>query len=131
MAIHSFKVLTTLAAQRVVVIGTANTVQYPAAAAGSELLAGITKDTVLDTTGAIPVAGPGEIAELYFNDTVSAAGLVGSDTSGRGVPFSLAATSTAISAPAAYLGVLVDAAVAATGTIAKVLIAPGFDRKSA
>lgn len=125
--VQSFKVASTLAAQRIVAISAADTVGYPAN--NQALPIGITKDTVLDTTNSIPVAGPGEIAKLYFNDTVSAAGLVASDSSGRGVPFTQANTTTALTLASAYVGVLVGAAVAATGTIANVFIAPGFDRE--
>ena len=125
--IHSFKVATTLAAQRIVAITAADTVGYPAS--NQALPIGITKDTVLDTTNAIPVAGPGEIAKLYFNDTVSVSGLVSSDTSGRGIPFSTAATTTALTLASAYVGVLIGAKVDLTATIAQVYIAPGFDRE--
>lgn len=124
---QSFKVATTLAAQRIVAISAADTVGYPS---GNQVLPiGITIDTVKDTNQHIPVAMPGEITKLYFNDTVSAAGLVASDSSGRGVPFTLANTTTALTLASAYVGVLVGAAVAATATVANVLIAPGFDRE--
>lgn len=124
----SFQVTTTLSAQRIVAMdgSNAHTVAYPANL--QTLPIGITTDTVDDTNQAIPVAGPGNIAKLYFNDTVSAGGLVGSDSSGRGIPVTLANTTTAITLAAAHIGVLVDAAVAATATIAKVLIIPGFAR---
>jgi len=125
--VQSFKVASTLSAQRIVAITAAETVGYPAS--NQALPIGITADTVLDTTQAIPVYTPGSIVKLYFNDTVSAAGLVSSDSSGRGVPFTLANTTTALTLASAYVGVLVGAAVAATGTIANVLIAPGFDRE--
>lgn len=115
--VQSFKVASTLAAQRIVGVTAAETVGYPAAA--TNLPVGVTKDTVLDTTSAIGVAGPGEIAKIYFNDTVAAAGLVAADSSGRGVPFSATSTN-------AYVGVLLGPAVAATGTIAQVLIQPGY-----
>ena len=81
-----------------------------------------------DTTAAIPIQVNGE-AKLLFNDTVGAGQLVSSDSSGRGVPFTLANTTTALTLASAYVGVLVDAAVAATNTVAKVLINPGFDRE--
>ena len=125
----SFKVNATLAAQRAVaaVSGTAFTVQYPED--NQSLPLGITVDTVKDTTQSIPVSGPGNIEKLLFNDTVGSGQLVASDSSGRGVPFTLADTTTALTLASAYLGVLVDEAVAATGTIAKVMILPGFDRE--
>ena len=124
---HSFKVDATLAAQRFVALtGTADTVGYPEN--GQRLPIGITLDTVKDTTQAIPVAGVGEIAKLLFDDTVTAGSLVASDTSGRGVPFSLANTTTSLTLASAYGGILVDAKVNATGTIAHVLIQPGYDR---
>lgn len=113
--IHSFKVGSTLTAQRVVsaVAGTANTCQYPATVTSFPL--GITVDDVKNTGEAIPVQMNG-IARLYFNDTCAAGALVGFDTSGRGVA---AATTTM-----AAIGVLVGATVALTGTIAEVAIFP-------
>ena len=123
----SFDVATTLSAYRAVGVSAANTVAYPSA--NTTLPIGITLDTVKDTINSIPIAGPGNIAKLFFNDTVAAAGLVAVDTSGRGVPFTLgAATTTAMTLQTAYLGVLVGAAVSATGTIADVYICPGFAR---
>lgn len=125
--IHSFKVATTLAAYRCVsaLSGTAFSVGYPERA--NHFLLGITKDTVKDTTNSIPVAGPGERALLYFNDTVTSGQLVKSDTSGRGVPFTIAAdTTTSLTITSAYIGVLLGPTVALTGTIAEVYIAPGL-----
>ena len=113
----SFRVLTTLSAQRVVEMnGTANTVAL--CTSSSLFPVGITLDTVRDTSGAISVAVAG-IAKLYFNDTVTSGGLVGVDDNGMGVPF------TAATVTAAYVGVLIGPAVAATGTIADVLVRPG------
>lgn len=122
----SFKVATTLAAERVVAAlsGTAHAVAYPED--NQTMPYGITLDTVLDTTGAIPVALNG-IAKLFFNDTVGTGQLVGSDSSGRGIPFLLHDTTTALTLASAYVGYLVGAAVAATATRADVLINPGFD----
>lgn len=125
--VHSFKVASTLTAERIVAVTAANTVGYPAN--NQALPIGITIDDVKDTSQAIPVAMVGSRANLYFNDTVAAAGLVQSDSSGRGVPFSLAATTTALTLASAYVGVLLGAAVAATGTIAEVLVMPGLDRE--
>lgn len=115
----SMKVQSTLSAYRVVtaLTGTANTVKVPAAV--SELPIGITVDTVLDTTGAIPVAVAG-IQKLYFNDTVTSGAYVAADSAGRGVPH------TNVTAGSYVIGVLVGASVAATGTIADVLINPHF-----
>jgi hypothetical protein len=115
----SFKVATTLAANRIVtaLTGTANSVKYPAAAL--ELPVGVTIDTVKDTTQAIDVAFAG-IHKVLFNDTVASGALVASDSSGRGIPYVNA------TAGACFVGVLVGPAVAATGTIADVWINPGF-----
>lgn len=125
----SFKVLTTLAAQRIVSLDTsaANTVVYPPNRQTAYM--GITIDTVKDTINAIPVQTEG-IAKLLFNDTVAAGGLVAADTNGRGIPATLANTSASLTLAAAYIGNLVGDAVAATGTIAPVNINPGFDRIS-
>jgi len=99
-------------------------VEYPPTS--DVLPIGITRDTVKDINQAISVAGPGEIAELYFNDTVTSGKLVASDSSGRGIPFTLAQTTTSLTLPSAYGGVLLGATVALTGTVANVLVMPGF-----
>lgn len=125
--IHSWKVAATLAAQRIVSMATdsAYTVEYPAVA--NDLPVGITVDTVKDTTQGIPVAGPGEIAKLLFDDTVTAGGLVGSNSSGRGIPIADVATTTGFTILAAYVGISM-ADVDTTGTIENVYIMPGFVR---
>ncbi len=124
----SFLVATTLAAQRIVTASTstANTVIFPAT--NQDLPLGISVDTVLETTGSIPIAISG-IAKLFFNDTVPSGMLVQSDSSGRGVPFTLADTTTALTLASAYVGTLIGASVVTTATIADVLINPGFDRE--
>ena len=115
----SMKVAATLAAYRVVTFSTstANTVKYPAAV--SESAIGITTDTVLGTSESIPVA-VGGLADLYFNDTVTSGALVAYDSSGRGVPH------TNVTAGSYVIGLLAGPSIAATGTIAKVLIQPMF-----
>lgn len=110
----SFAVATTLSAQRIVQISAANTVAH---ATASGAIIGITTDAPRDTTSAVPVAVSG-IAKLFMNDTVAAGGLVTSDASGRGVPF------TAATASAGYVGRCLDT-VSATGTIARILVQPG------
>ncbi len=117
--VKSFRVGTTLTANRIVThtTGTADVVKAPAGAL--ELPIGITQDTVLDTTGSIPVKIAGT-SELFFNDTVTSGALVAADTAGRGIPFVDA------TAGASFVGTLIDATIAQTGTIAKVLINPGF-----
>lgn len=125
--IHSFRVATTLSAYRVVapVTGTAHMCQYPSNNASFPL--GVTIDTVRDTVGAIPVAGVGERAMLFFNDTVTSGQLVGADTSGRGVPYTIAAdTTTSLTVTSAYVGPLIGPSVAITGTIAEVMVSPGI-----
>jgi hypothetical protein len=117
---HSFKVRTTLAAYRIVIADTAGSdfAVYPSAATARPI--GITMDTVKDTTSAIPVAGPGMMARLLFNDTMSSGSLVAADSSGRGVPH------VDTTAGSYVIGHLVGPAIAATGTIAEVLINPFF-----
>lgn len=123
----SYKVLTTLSAYRVVaaVSSTANTVQYPEAV--TKLPLGITVDDVKDTNSMIPVQANG-IAKLFFNDTVTSGLLVAFDTSGRGIPFTPAATSTGLTIPTGIIGTLVGPTIAATGTIADVHIQPQLMR---
>lgn len=113
----SLKVQSTLAAYRIVtmVTGTANTVKYPAAATERGL--GITTDTVLDTTSAIPIA-VGGIAKLTFNASCAAGHMVAPDSSGFGVQH---ADTTAGSY---VIGIAL--ANCSTGTVADVLIQPGF-----
>lgn len=124
--VESFKVLTTLTSQRVVMHNsTAHTVLYPDTTGVLPL--GITIDDVKDTTGAIPVQVDGK-AKLLFNDTVTCGQLVGFDTSGRGVPFTPGVTTTALTLATGVIGTLVDATIAATGTVAQVLINPQLMR---
>jgi hypothetical protein len=113
------KVASTIAAYRIVTCttGTGSTVKVPAAA--TERPIGITVDSVLDTTSSIPVAFSG-IQKLYFNDTVTSGNMVAADSSGRGVPH------VDTTAGSYVVGVLIGATVAATGTIADVLIGPHF-----
>lgn len=117
---HSFKVRTTLLAYRIVSADTAgaNYVAYPSAATVCPI--GITMDTVKDTLSGIPVAGPGMIQKLYFNETMSCGGLVAADSAGRGVPH---ANTTAGSY---VIGTLIGGACNQTGTILDVLIHPLF-----
>lgn len=125
----SFKVVATLAAYRAVALnGTASTVGYPANA--QSLPIGVTIDTVKDVNQAIPIAGPGSVARLYFQDSVTSGSLVQSDSSGRGVALAHPDTSTASTLSAAYLGILVGPKVNAAGVIEDVLIMPGFIRGS-
>lgn len=125
--VASFKVLTTLTSQRIVamVSGTGNTVQYPESA--QRMYLGITIDDVEDTTSAIPVQMNG-LADLYFNDTCVAGALVGSDSSGRGIQFTPAATSSGLTLGTGVIGVLVGPSVSATGTVAAVSINPFLAR---
>ena len=112
----SFKVASTISAQRVVYMSAAETAAVTDTITSAPL--GITMDTVLDTTSSIPVA-PAGFAKLLFNDTVGAGGLVAADASGRGIPFAgVTLTSTYV------IGTLAGPAVDATGTIARVLINP-------
>lgn len=125
--IHTFKVLTTLSAYRIVsaVTGTAYTVQYPGAA--THMPIGVTKDTVKDTTNSIPVAVVGERAMLYFNDTCASGELVKGDTSGRGARWTVAPdTTTSLTVSSCYAGVLLGPTVALTGTLAEILVQPGI-----
>lgn len=124
--VESYKVTSTLSSQRVVAhASAAHTAQYPATTGVIPI--GITIDTVKDTTSAIPVQENGK-AKLYFNDTCTCGNLVAFDTSGRGVPFTPANTSTGLTLATGIIGTLVDATVAATGTVAQVLINPALMR---
>lgn len=115
----SMKASTTISAYRIVtaLTSTANTVKVPASA--SEVALGISQDTVLDTGASLPIAVAG-ISKLYFNDTVTTGSFVASDSSGRGVPHVNATAGSYV------IGVLIGPTVAATGTIADVLIQPMF-----
>lgn len=115
----SLRVQSTLAAFRIVtcLTGTGNYVKYPAAATERPL--GVTADTVLETAASIPVI-IGGIAKVEFNDTIASGRLVAADSAGKGV---LHVDTTAGSY---VVGVLIGDTVAATGTIAEVLVQPHF-----
>ena len=116
----SFQVATTLSARRIVSVdsSSADSVKYPAGAL--EIPFGVTLDTVKGINQSIPVAGYGEKVYILANDTLTAGGLVASDSSGRAIPFVNA------TAGACYVGVNIGGAVAATGVAAYVYIQPGF-----
>lgn len=116
----SFKVTTTIGAYLGVVMLTSTADTVKIAAAASELPIGITLDTVKDTTGCIPVAGPGNIAKLYFNDTVTTGKMVALNNAGQGVPH------VDVTAGSYVIGTLIGPTVAVTGTIADVFIQPFF-----
>ena len=113
------KASTTISAYRIVTMltATADTVKVPASA--SEVPIGISQDTVLETGSAVTVAVAG-ISKLYFNDTVGSGKFVASNNAGQGVPH------VDVTAGSYVIGVLVGPSVAATGTIANVLIQPMF-----
>jgi hypothetical protein len=121
--VKSFKVADSLSAQRVVTLttATANTVRAPSVQTGNPFI-GITIDDEQNTNGAIAVKLSG-IAKLVFNDTVTCGAIVGADTSGKGIPF-VSSTGTSW-----YIGTLIDADVAATSVVARVLINPGCVEK--
>lgn len=125
--VYSFKVATTLSAYRIVggLSGSADTVGYPESAQAPVI--GVTINDVKNTNESIPVQLNG-LAKVYFNDTCGAWGFVASDTSGRGIPLSLAVTSTGATLAKHFIGVLAGPAVAATGTIAEVVVMPGMSR---
>lgn len=116
VAPYSFKVGATLTAHRIVKLSAGMTVSYADTSTAYPL--GITGDDVQETNQAIPIKGPGCIAELYFNDTVAVGGLVMTNATGQGIP------AVATTAGVYVIGVLVGNAVAATGTIGKVLVNP-------
>lgn len=124
--IHSFKIADTITANRAVYISASNTVAVLNTTTSMPI--GITVESRGYTATGVAVACTGEIARLYFNDSCTATQLVGVDNSGRGIGITYGLTSTAISVTAAYIGVLVDGKVNATGTLARVLIQPGFAR---
>lgn len=111
----SFKVGATLSAYRIVKMSAGNTVNV--ATAATDKMMGVTADNVVNTNEAIPVIVTG-LAKVQFNDTVAVGAFVTADASGYGVPV------TVTTAGVYVIGQLVGPAVAATGTIAEVLIMP-------
>ena len=71
--IHSFDPAATLAQYRIVYVSAENTVNYVNTITSMPI--GVTKDTVKDTNGGIPVATAGERAYVAFNDSVAAGAL--------------------------------------------------------
>lgn len=115
----SFKVRTTLSAYRIVTLDTAGAgyVVYPSAASVKPI--GITVNDVKDVNEAIPVCISGP-QKCYFNDTMSSGGFVASDSAGRAVPHAN------VTAGSFIIGMLMGPAVTQTGTLAMVLVNPGF-----
>ena len=65
---------------------------------------------------------------MQLTAVLAAWGLVSSDSSGRGIPFTPATTSTGLTLGTGVIGQLVGDAVSTTGTIANVRINPMFMR---
>lgn len=112
---HSFKVAATLAAYRIVKASAANTVNY--ATAATDALLGVTTDDVKNLNEAIPVQTWG-LAKVTFNDSCAVGAFVTADANGFAVPAVLTTAGVQV------LGQLVGPAVAASGTIAEVMIQP-------
>ncbi len=113
----TLKVLTTLLAQRIVALSsTPHTAIYPAALTSP--MVGVTMDTVLDTTGSLPVRVSG-IAKIYMNDTCAAGDLIAGDSSGFGKKH------VDTTAGSYVVGQALEAS-AATATVIQVLIQPKF-----
>ncbi len=115
---QSFKVATTLTAYRMVRISAGNTVAY--CTATSDIPIGITLNDVKEITQALPVAGPGDIAKLYFSNSVAAGSLVMVDSGAAGQGKLLAATTAGVWS----LGILIGNKVNDVGTLGDVLIMP-------
>ena len=115
----SFKTAATIPAYRIVTMSTstANTIKLPASAA--EVALGISTDTNVTVGDAIPVAIAG-IQKLEFNDTVTSGKFVASNNACQGVPH------VDVTAGSYVIGMLIGPTIAATGTIADVLIQPMF-----
>lgn len=116
---HSFKVGTTIAAYRGVVMLTSTADTVKIAASALELPIGITLDTVRDTTASIPVAIAG-IAKLFFNDSVTSGKMVALNNAGQGVPH------VDTTAGSYVIGTLIGPTVNTTGSVQDVLINPFF-----
>jgi len=111
----SLRPTSTIPANRIVGLNSANTVGY--CTASTQMPLGISLDTVLDTTASLPIQLNG-IGRLYFNDSVTAGALIGCNSNGCGIPY-VATTNTTYS-----IGILLGASVDKTGTIAEILINP-------
>jgi len=111
----SLRPANTIPANRIVRLSAANTCDYGVTATNFPI--GVSLDTVLDTTCALPIQIDG-IARIYFNDSVAAGALVTTNTLGMAVPFSAAG----LTGTAYAVGILLGAKVNATGTIAEVLL---------
>lgn len=113
----SLKVQSTLGAYLGVtlVTGTADTVQLPGGVTVRPL--GITADTVLDTTSAIPVIIAG-IAKLTFAASCAAGHMVAIDSAGKGTQHSDTTAGSYV------IGVALQNA--STNTVAQVLVQPHF-----
>lgn len=123
--VTSFKQAGSLAAYRVVtmVSATANTVGYPEDIYRMPLGVTIDESETSSDEAAVQMNG---LAKLYFNDTVTSGGLVGFDSSGRGVPLPAIGNTIAgtLSLPVGCIGMLIGPKVDLTGTIALVSVQP-------
>lgn len=87
--IQSLKSKASTPAERLIIVDPSNgtaTFGHQAASAASYFPVGISVDSV-STNGSVPFKTAGEIARLYFNDTITAGAVFCGDGSGRGIPF--------------------------------------------
>ena len=106
-----------IAAYRIVRVTSANTVALTSAL--TDVPFGVTLDSANSTNQYVPVAIAG-IAKVYCNDSIAAGGLVGTDATGRGVPY------VVISTGSYFVGINIGPKVNATGALAEILIRPTF-----
>lgn len=118
----SMKQADSIAAYRIVRVTSADTVALTSAL--TDVPFGVTQDNANASTQAVPVAIAG-IARVYCNDSIAAGGLVGTDATGRGIPY------VVISTGSYYVGILIGPKVNATGAIAEILVRPGFSAAGA
>lgn len=116
-----FSVAATLSAFRIVTANTATAWGCKLPANATERPLGITSDTVLDTNQKIPVIVAG-IAKLQMNETMTSGKMVAADSGGLG----LGVPHVDTTAGSYIVGVLISPVVTVTGTIAEILVQPGF-----
>ncbi len=121
----SFKAFVTLAAYRLVGIATASAANYVGYADTTTIMPlGVTTDTVLDTSSAVPVSGPGNIAKLSMGDSCAVGAYVKGGANGQGLPIVLSGLTTT-GAHAWVAGVMVGPGkVEVTGTVADIFFLP-------
>jgi hypothetical protein len=126
---QSFKAASTIPAERIVVVNSSGNAAlgttFGNTTTSANAVLGVSKDYA-NTNEGVNVATGGEVCRLYFNDTITAGQLFGSDASGYGIPIPAV---SGLSGSGYAVGIALQT-VAVTGSVIDVLVQPSCFKRA-